>query len=64
MKCARCLFSYRVEPVVVEVNDVGVLDLRERLENPLELLLLRLELFRRGEESLVPNDLRESRPTF
>ena len=40
------LFSYGVEPVVVEVHDVGMLDLRERLENPLELLLLRLEFLR------------------
>ena len=29
---------------MVEVDDVGVLDLGERLEDPLELLLLRLEL--------------------
>ena len=42
---------------MVEVDDVGVLDLGERLEDPLELLLLRLELLGRGEESLVPNDL-------
>ena len=28
----------------MEVDDVGVLDLGERLEDPLELLLLRLEL--------------------
>ena len=41
----------------MEVDDVGVLDLGERLEDPLELLLLRLELLGRGKESFIPNDL-------
>ena len=52
------LVIYRVEPIVVEVDDVRVLDLGERLEDPLQLLLLRLKLLRRGEEGLVPYDLR------
>ena len=42
---------------MVEVNDVAVLDLGERLKNSLDLLLLRLEFLRRREVGLVPNDL-------
>ena len=46
-----------VDPVAVEVDDVGVVDQRQRVEHVVELVLLRLELARGGELHLVPHHL-------
>lgn len=47
----------RVRPISVELDYVGVLQLREVLKDELNLLLLGLEVLPLGELDLVPNDL-------